>query len=168
MAIVEALMGKVGMIIFGVVVGLACITTAIGLTSSAAAYFTELCRDKIPYKAFVIVICVFSAVASNLGLDRIVAIAAPVLDIVYPPALVVIFISLVMPKANDYVSRGAALGAVGASILCAFKVPAMEHLPLYDMGLYWILPAVIFGLLAFGLAAIVNPEKKKANAEAKV
>ena len=161
MAIVEALMGKLGMIIFGVVVGLACITTAIGLTSSAAAYFTELCRDKIPYKAFVIIICVFSAVASNLGLDRIVAIAAPVLDIVYPPALVVIFISLIIPKANDYVSRGAALGAVGASILCAFKVPAMEHLPLYDMGLYWILPAVIFGLLAFGIAAIVKPEKKE-------
>ena len=98
MAIVEALMGKLGMIIFGVVVGLACITTAIGLTSSAAAYFTELCRDKIPYKAFVIIICVFSAVASNLGLDRIVAIAAPVLDIVYPPALVVIFISLIMSE----------------------------------------------------------------------
>ena len=166
MAIVEALMGKVGMVIFGV--GLACMTTAIGLTSSAAAYFTELCRDKVPYKAFVIIICVFSAVASNLGLDRIVAIAAPVLDIVYPPALVVIFISLVMPKVSDYVSRGAALGAVGSSILCAFKLPAMEHLPLYDMGLYWILPAVIFGLLVFGLAAIVKPEKKKANAEAKI
>ena len=44
MAIVEALMGKTGMVIFGVVVGLACVTTAIALTSSAAAYFTELCR----------------------------------------------------------------------------------------------------------------------------
>lgn len=165
MAIVEALLGKAGMIIFGVVVGLACVTTAIGLTSSAAAYFTELCSEKVPYKAFVIVICVFSAVASNLGLDRIVSIAAPVLDIVYPPALVVIFISLIIPNANDYVSRGAALGAVGASILCAFKVPAMENLPLYDMGLYWILPAVIFGLLALGLAAIVKPRKSEAEAK---
>lgn len=167
MAIVEALLGKAGMIIFGVVVGLACVTTAIGLTSSAAAYFTELCNEKVPYKAFVIAICVFSAVASNLGLDRIVSIAAPVLDIVYPPALVVIFISLIIPKADDYVSRGAALGAVGASILCAFKVPAMENLPLYDMGLYWIFPAVVFGLLAFGLAAVVKP-KKKSEVEASV
>ena len=65
------------------------------------------------------------------------------------------------------VRRGAALGAVGASILCAFKVPAMEHLPLYDMGLYWILPAVVFGLLAFGLAAVVKP-KKRSEAEASV
>lgn len=66
--------------------GLACVTTAIALTSSAAAYFSELCRGKVNYKVFVVVICVFSAVVSNLGLDRIVAIAAPVLDVVYPPA----------------------------------------------------------------------------------
>lgn len=85
MAIVKALLGKGGMIIFGTVVGLACVTTAIALTSSAAAYFSELCRGKVNYKVFVVVICVFSAVVSNLGLDRIVAIAAPVLDVVYPP-----------------------------------------------------------------------------------
>lgn len=163
MAIVEALMGKAGMIIFGVVVGLACITTAIGLTSSAAAYFAELCRDKVSYKAFVIIICVFSAVASNLGLDRIVAIAAPVLDIVYPPALVVIFISLVMPKVHNSVSRAAAVGAVGASILCAFKVPFIEALPLYDLGLYWILPAVVFGVLALAVTALVRPKSEAAS-----
>lgn len=85
MVIIEALMGKVGMVLFGVVVGLACVTTAVALTSSAAAYFTELCRGKVSYKVFVIAICVFSAVVSNLGLDRIVAVAAPVLDVIYPP-----------------------------------------------------------------------------------
>lgn len=164
MAIVEALMGKAGMIIFGVVVGLACVTTAIGLTSSAAAYFAELCKSKVSYKAFVIIICVFSAVVSNLGLDRIVAIAAPVLDIVYPPALVVIFISLVMPKVHDYVSRAAAVGAIGASILCTLKVPFIQELPLYDLGLYWILPAVVFGALAFAIAAFVHPKGETASA----
>ena len=70
MVIIEALMGKVGMVLFGVVVGLACVTTAVALTSSAAAYFTELCRGKVSYKVFVIAICVFSAVVSNLGLER--------------------------------------------------------------------------------------------------
>ncbi|MFR1974376.1 MAG: branched-chain amino acid transport system II carrier protein [Oscillospiraceae bacterium] len=85
MVMIEALMGKVGMVLFGVVVGLACVTTAVALTSSAAAYFTELCRGKVSYKVFVIAICVFSAVVSNLGLDRIVAVAAPVLDVIYPP-----------------------------------------------------------------------------------
>ena len=153
MAIIEALMGKTGMVIFGVVVGLACVTTAIALTSSAAAYFTELCRGKISYKVFVTVICVFSAVVSNLGLDRIVAVAAPVLDIVYPPTLVLICVSLIIPKVHDFVSRGAALGALLTSVLCTLhtcgvKLPLVEALPLYDLGLSWLLPAAVFGLAA--------------------
>ena len=153
MALVEALMGKVGVILFGVVVGLACVTTAIALTSSAAAYFAELCRGKVSYKVFVIAICVFSAVVSNLGLDRIVAVAAPVLDVIYPPTLVLIFISLLAPRLPDRVSRSAAIGALLTSVLCALNangihIPFMANLPLYDLGLSWLLPAVIFGLAA--------------------
>ena len=153
MAIVEALMGKVGMILFGVVVGLACVTTAIALTSSAAAYFAELCRSKVPYKAFVIAICVFSAVVSNLGLDRIVAVAAPVLDVIYPPTLVLIFISLLMPLVPDRVSRGACIGALITSVLCTLtahgvNIPVVTSLPLYDLGLSWLIPAAVFGLAA--------------------
>ena len=153
MALVEALMGKVGVILFGVVVGLACVTTAIALTSSAAAYFAELCRGKVSYKVFVIAICVFSAVVSNLGLDRIVAVAAPVLDVIYPPTLVLIFISLLAPRLPDRVSRGAAIGALLTSVLCTLNangihIPFMANLPLYDLGLSWLIPAVIFGLAA--------------------
>ena len=160
MAIVKALLGKGGMIIFGTVVGLACVTTAIALTSSAAAYFSELCRGKV----FVVVICVFSAVVSNLGLDRIVAIAAPVLDVVYPPALVLILISLLMPKVSDFVSRAATLGALLTSVLCTIhlyvdKLTFLEALPLYDLGLSWILPAVIFAAAAALLAPLFRPRE---------
>ncbi len=164
MAIIQALMGKGGMIIFGVVVGLACVTTAIALTSSAAAYFSELCRGKVSYKVFVIVICVFSAVVSNLGLDRIVSIAAPVLDVVYPPALMLIFISLLMPNVSDFVSRGTALGALLTSVLCTVhtytgKLPFLEALPLYELGLSWILPSLIFALAAALLCALFHPSR---------
>jgi len=153
MVIIEALMGKVGMVLFGVVVGLACVTTAVALTSSAAAYFTELCRGKVSYKVFVIAICVFSAVVSNLGLDRIVAVAAPVLDVIYPPTLVLIFISLLAPHLPDRISRGAAIGALLTSVLCTLTangvaIPLVESLPLYDLGLSWLIPAAVFGLAA--------------------
>lgn len=167
MAIVKALLGKGGMIIFGTVVGLACVTTAIALTSSAAAYFSELCRGKVNYKVFVVVICVFSAVVSNLGLDRIVAIAAPVLDVVYPPALVLILISLLMPKVSDFVSRAATLGALLTSVLCTIhlyvdKLTFLEALPLYDLGLSWILPAVIFAAAAALLAPLFRSRESGA------
>ncbi len=167
MAIVEALMGKTGVVIFGVVVGLACVTTAIALTSSAAAYFAELCRSKISYKVFVIIICVFSAVVSNLGLDRIVSVAAPVLDIVYPPALVLIAISLVMPKAHDLISRVAAAGALLSGALCTVssygvQIPLVRELPLYDMGLGWLVPTVFCGVVAYAISrlpAVQHTEK---------
>ena len=163
MAIVEALMGKTGMIIFGIVVGLACVTTAVALTSSAAAYFAKLCRGKVPYKVFVIAICVFSAVVSNLGLDRIVAIAAPVLDVVYPPTLVLIFISLVVPRLPDRISRGAVIGALLMSVLCTldgYGVPLtfLHKLPLFELGFAWVLPSVLFG----AVAAMLPHRKEKA------
>lgn len=160
-------MGKTGMILFGIVVGLACVTTAVALTSSAAAYFSKLCRGKVPYKAFVIAICVFSAVVSNLGLDRIVAIAAPVLDIVYPPTLVLICIALVRPQLPDRISRGAAIGALLMSVLCTldgYGVPLafLHKLPLFDLGFAWLLPAVLFGA-----AAALLPARKERTVKAK-
>ncbi len=151
MAIVQALMGKAGMIIFGVVVGLACLTTAIGLTSSAAAYFSQLSNGKLSYKLVVIIVCVFSAAASNVGLDTIISIAAPVLDIVYPPALVVILVSLIIPNVSDWFSRGAAIGALLTAVLTTFGVSAMSVLPLYSMGMHWIIPALVFGLIGLAL-----------------
>ena len=169
MAIVESLMGKAGMVIFGIVVGLACVTTAIALTSSAAAYFAELCRNKVSYKTFVVVICVFSAVVSNLGLDRIVSIAAPVLDVVYPPALVLICISLLIPKVHDFVSRGAAAGALVTSVLCTLdsygvNIPAVRELPLYGMGLGWVLPAVACGVAAYAISRLPSGQRAEKTA----
>lgn len=165
MVIIEALMGKVGMVLFGVVVGLACVTTAVALTSSAAAYFTELCRGKVSYKVFVIAICVFSAVVSNLGLDRIVAVAAPVLDVIYPPTLVLIFISLLAPHLPDRISRGGAIGALLTSVLCTLTangvaIPLVESLPLYDLGLSWLIPAAVFGLAASLLRGHARKEER--------
>ena len=85
LAIVEALLGQTGKVVFAIVVALACVTTAVALVSSAADYFSALTRGKISYRAFVVFMCVFSAVVSNFGLDQIVSIAAPILSIVYPP-----------------------------------------------------------------------------------
>lgn len=151
--IVNMLLGRAGTVIFGVVVALACMTTAVALVSSSASFFEKLCRGKVKYSVFVIAICVFSAVVSNLGLDRIVAVAAPVLDVIYPPTLVLIFISLLAPHLPDRISRGAAIGALLTSVLCTLTangvaIPLVESLPLYDLGLSWLIPAAVFGLAA--------------------
>ena len=152
--IVELLLGKAGLIIFAIVIALACITTAVALVSSAASFFAKLANDKISYSVFVVVICVSSAVISNLGLDMIIAIATPVLDIVYPPMLVLILLSWFGDKLHKSVYVSSVAGSLIASVLATaslygMNVPVIDSLPLASLGLGWLTPAAVFGLVAY-------------------
>ncbi len=55
-------------------VALACVITAVGLVSACANYFSGLSGGKLSYPVLVCLICVFSAVVSNFGLNEIIAI----------------------------------------------------------------------------------------------
>ena len=167
--IVELLLGKAGLIIFAIVIALACITTAVALVSSAASFFAKLANDKTSYSVFVVVICVSSAVISNLGLDMIIAIATPVLDIVYPPMLVLILLSWFGDKLHksEYVSSVA--GSLIASVLATaslygMNVPVIDSLPLASLGLGWLTPAAVFGLVAYLVSKVKFQNAQTANA----
>lgn len=154
LAIVEQLLGKAGLVIFAVVVGLACVTTAVGLTSAAAAYFETLFNGRLSYKTLTIIICVCSAVFSNFGLDQIISISAPILNIVYPPTLVIILMAMLkkwFPEKE--VHRMAALGALLVSVMdvlnsLGLPLPFLAKLPLAGIGFGWVVPAALFAVLA--------------------
>lgn len=163
--IVQRLLGKTGLVIFAVVVALACMTTAVALVSSAASFFEKLTKGRLSYATLVIIICVSSAVISNLGLDRIVAVASPILDIVYPPTLVLIALSWF----GDRLSRGvycwAVVGALISSVLSTLSlygvsVPIVNTLPLASLGLGWIVPAAGFGIVAYVISRLRKMRKK--------
>lgn len=139
--IVTMLLGKTGMVIFGVVVALACITTAVALVSSAASFFCRLSGNRIKYSLLVSLICLFSAAAANLGLDRIVAFASPILNVVYPPMLVVILLSIAGDRLPDWLYRVTVGAALVFSAICTFTRNAfVSSLPLYELDLAWLLP----------------------------
>ena len=163
--IVERLLGKVGLVIFAVVVALACMTTAVALVSSAASFFEKLTKGRLSYRVLVTVICVSSAVISNLGLDRIVAVASPILDIVYPPTLVLIALSWFGDRLSRGVYRWAVIGALIASVLSTLSlygvsVPIVNTLPLASLGLGWIVPAAGFGIVAYVIGRLREMRKK--------
>lgn len=167
--IVELLLGKAGLIIFAIVIALACITTAVALVSSAASFFAKLANDKISYSVFVVVICVSSAVISNLGLDMIIAIATPVLDIVYPPMLVLILLSWFGDKLHKSVYVSSVAGSLIASALATaslygMNVPVIDSLPLASLGLGWLTPAAVFGLVAYLVSKVKFQNAQTANA----
>ena len=167
--IVELLLGKAGLIIFAIVIALACITTAVALVSSAASFFAKLANDKTSYSVFVVVICVSSAVISNLGLDMIIAIATPVLDIVYPPMLVLILLSWFGDKLHKSVYVSSVAGSLIASVLATaslygMNVPVIDSLPLASLGLGWLTPAAVFGLVAYLVSKVKFQNAQTANA----
>ena len=168
--IVELLLGKAGLIIFAIVIALACITTAVAVVSSAASFFAKLANDKISYGVFVVVICVSSAVISNLGLDMIIAIATPVLDIVYPPMLVLILLSWFGDKLHKSVYVSSVAGSLIASVLATaslygMNVPVIDSLPLASLGLGWLTPAAVFGLVAYLVSKVKFQNAQTANAQ---
>ncbi len=168
--IIKNLLGNVGMVIFGIVVALACITTAVALVSSSGAYFSRLSKGRVSYKVIVTIVCVISPVIANIGLDEIIAISEPVLSIVYAPALTLIILTIVGDKIkNDNVFKAAALGA----FLISFLETAANHglgfqfvnyLPLHHFGFGWLLPTVICGVAGY----FIKGDKKKVSPEVSV
>lgn len=161
-SIVRMLLGQIGTVIFSVVVALACITTAVALVSSCSDYFSSLSGGKIKYYWLVLGICGFSSVITTFGLNQIISIAAPILDVVYPPTLYIIVLSYFDKWIkNDWAFR---LGAAGACIVSTMEVltdfgvsiPVLQRLPLQSFGFGWIVPAILCGIVG-----LLIPEKKK-------
>ena len=107
---------------------------------------------RVSYRTLVCVICVFSAVVSNFGLNEIIAIASPILSVVYPPTLVLIVLALFGSRIRrDWVFRLAALGALAVSLLevvrtyTGVELAFLDLLPLASLDFGWVLPAAVCG-----------------------
>lgn len=152
-SIVKILLGETGMIIFAIVVGLACVTTAVALVSSCSSYFSNLTKSKISYKVMLTIICVFSAIVSNVGLDTIISIAIPILNVVYPSALILIVLTLFKDKIkNNNVYKAGAIGALGISFLIQLSNSGLgfnfiKKLPLSEIGFGWVVPVFLCVLI---------------------
>ncbi|CAK7060359.1 MAG: Branched-chain amino acid transport system 2 carrier protein [Desulfovibrio sp.] len=154
MHIAGTLFGTVGSALLGVVVGLACLTTAVALTGAAGTFFNTMTNGRWPYKTIVIFVCAFSTVMANWGLGNIIAFAEPILVFIYPGALVVVFLSLFDNRIeNDNIFRFATAGAMAVSFceVASRWLPEtfsfITVLPFQADGFGWVVPAVVFGVV---------------------
>lgn len=164
-AITRMLLGENGMILLGILVCIACITPSIGLLSSAALFFEKETNGRISYRTFVFLFAGVSCLISNFGIDRILKLATPILNMIYPVLILLIFLGIFrrwIPY--DIVYRFSALSVVTVSVLTTFReyvrIPVdVSELPLYQYGFQWMLPALlcgVFGLLIADSRASVN------------
>lgn len=157
------LLRRFGVILLSLIVFFACLTTAVGLVSSASTYFSERLKGRVSYTALVLVICVLGMLISNVGISTMISLASPMLSVLYPLLLTQVFLSFFSEKIRkNGVFIGAALGAVIPMLLdvaYGFGLPFgfVTKLPLYSLGFAWVIPAVIGGFIG----ALI-PERKTA------
>ena len=152
--------GSAGQLILAATVTLACLKTSIGLVTSCAETFSLL-FPKVSYKVWTVLFSLFPLVVANFGLTQIITLSLPVLMFLYPLAITLILLT-VFGKfyGNDrrvYVSvTVCTFAAAVLDLLNALPTAAKEairvtpllswaetNLPLFDLGLGWLLPAAI-------------------------
>lgn len=163
-AITNKLLGGWGVIALAIIILLACLTTSIGLSSVIGDYFSGLSNGKVSYRTVVLVTIGFSFFMSNLGLDKIIALAAPILSAFYPPLIVlVIFALLDRWITSKYVGGMAAYTVFFTSLLSVlhgFGLPFafIKLLPFTKLELGWVVPAIVGALIGY---IISNTKRNK-------
>lgn len=167
------LFGEPGAVLLAVIFTVACLTTCVGLITSCSEYFETL-NSKISYKTWVRILALSSMVLANMGLTKILAVSVPVLNAIYPIAIMLIVLAML-----DKVFKGSrmvytctllftgivsvvdALSQAGFNI--EFLVNNFAKLPLYSQGLGWIVPAVAGILLGLVLCIIKKDRLQSKN-----
>ena len=162
--------GTYGGVLLGLMITVACLTTSVGLITACSSYFHKL-LPMIPYKTIAVSLCLFSAVLANVGLSQLIAISVPVLSVLYPLAIVLIILTFLHPlfKGNRFVYQGSLLLTFMVSIMDGLKATGLHvisiidtffihHLPLYALGLGWIVPAAAGGVAGFIISLFVKRE----------
>ncbi len=152
-AITSGLLGREGIILLGVIVAFACLTTAIGLLSSSSTFFEEISNGKLKYKTNILIGAVLSCIVSNLGISAIINFAAPILDLIYPVLIVLIVLGAFNGKIKNLnIHKAASLGAFAISLSTLVKNVTglnlgVNMLPLNEIGFGWLVPAVVMGVI---------------------
>ncbi|MEG2350881.1 MAG: branched-chain amino acid transport system II carrier protein, partial [Hungatella sp.] len=94
--VVQFQFGSIGMVILAAIFFIACLNTCVGLLSCCSNYFESIIPS-ISYRSWVFLFAGASFVISNAGLNKILEISVPVLNILYPISIVLIVLGLLHP-----------------------------------------------------------------------
>ena len=151
--IVYQLFGAPGAVLLAAIFTLACLTTCVGLINSISQYFSTL-FGKLSYRQWVLVMTGFSFLVCNLGLNAILSISIPILNAIYPVAIVLILLGLThsLWGKNRWVYSLVVAGTGTVSVIYALDAAQLSlgavtelcrKLPLYDMGFCWVSVAAV-------------------------
>ncbi len=152
--------GGVGSVLVAVIFALACLNVCIGLICSIGAYFAER-YDRLSYRQWALAITLVSLGLSNFGLTTILGYSVPLLSALYPVAICIAVMGLVQRGGGNAWAWRLAVGlcaidSVAVALRDGFapklELPLLDQLPLADLSMGWVLPAVA----GFALGLVVE------------
>ncbi len=158
--IVTQLFGQPGILLLAIIFFLACLTTCVGLLTSCSETFHEI-APVLSYQQYLAILSIFAAIISNFGLNTILSFSVPILNLLYPLALVLIVLGLFHPAyAQNRLIYPVTLSVTAIITILNmldqqlnFQIPfftaLIRQLPFYSLSLGWCLAACITAVLLF-------------------
>ncbi|WP_281647419.1 branched-chain amino acid transport system II carrier protein [Parendozoicomonas sp. Alg238-R29] len=148
---VTHLLGDAGQIALSVVITLACLTTAVGVTTSFGDHFHHR-WPKVGYRFWVMSVSFLSMIVANAGLNTLLKVSIPVVVAIYPVAIMIIFAEILRQKVvvTSRCMQVALAVVFGFSCLDGLNAAGLmgaesfvHSIPLFDNGLGWLIPGLL-------------------------
>jgi len=160
-------LGSMGRAALGVLVALACFTTAVGIVTGTADFFKGLFKNsQRAYVITAVISCFLGVLVGQFDVHYIVEIAIPALRFIYPITIVLILLNVIPERyASPLVFKTVVvitilfsmpdfLASVGYATMVE---PLQSFLPLGTITLGWLLPS----LIGFLFINVLFPQKKE-------
>ncbi len=165
---VDALYGALGTWLMCGIVLLASMTTFVGVTSACADFFATF-NPRLDYRFWVVVSTLLTTIVSTFGLDTLLRVTIPVLLLIYPTTVALVFLQFARRKMRNprftYGFTVAVLVVMSAfdtlnniGLLSENVLAVLHRMPLFKEGIGWLLPGVIAFIISF-IAGNMRPAK---------
>ena len=138
-ALCREFFGGTGAVLLALIFFIACFNTCTGLLSSCGEYFSRIVpsvsRDK-----WIALFCLVSLVLANAGLDQMISLSAPVLELIYPVAVTLMALAFIPHQSG--LKAAYILSAASALIFSAAAL-------ITGKSFIWIPPVIIAAAAGF-------------------
>lgn len=147
------ILGNIGPAIIGIAMGLACLTTSIGLLAAGSSFFEKISNGRLSFKVNAIAISIISLGLATLGVDNIVVLSVPILNVLYPVSITLIVTTLLSKYIKNI--KAVRLGVYTSLVFgLLYVIPGinLSFIPLANIGFGWLIPtliSILFGYIIF-------------------
>ena len=133
------LLPSYGRILIAAIFILACFNTSVGLLSSCGEYFSTICPS-LSRGRWILIFALISGLIANVGLDMIISISSPILEVIYPVAITLMLLAFIKD---------------GNKVPLTYKISILVSFIFSLIGIFtslsflWLIPTAIAALVSF-------------------